>query len=259
MDTEAETYGLLKLYLEAGVDETIGLLPVNRFEQIAKPVSSSKPAKLPRKRAKTEQFSSLADGIAAAEKAAGNAASLEDLKAVLENFDACPLKQMATTTVFASGKMGAKLLILDRQPSVDEDRSGLPFSGDAGELLTKMLAAIGLTLDDVYLTSVIPWRPPGGRKATKEELSLCLPFVRRHIALQDPKIILACGEAAGIILGQASSINRLRGNWAELPVGESTIATLPIFHPGFLLDHPSSKKYAWADLQSLNAKLRNTG
>ncbi|MCR9215118.1 MAG: uracil-DNA glycosylase [Proteobacteria bacterium] len=259
MGTEAETYGLLKFYLEAGVDETIGLKPVNRFERVPKPTSSSKPVELPRKTVKTEQFPSLSDGIAAAEKAAGGATNLEELRAAIEKFDGCALKQMATTTVYASGNASAKLMILDRQPSVDEDRSGQPFSGDAGALLAKMLAAIGLTQDDVYLTSVLPWRPPGGRKATKEELALCLPFVRRHIALQGPEIILACGEAASVILGQNTSINRLRGKWSEVPIGEDSFAVLPIFHPGFLLDHPSSKKYAWADLQALNAKLRNTG
>ncbi len=259
MVTKTETYGLLKFYLEAGVDETIGLAPVNRFEQASISAPPPKPVVLPRKAVKTEQFASLADGVAEAEKAAGNAGSLEELRAAIENFDGCPLKQMATNTVFASGNAGSKLMIMDRQPSVDEDRNGQPFSGEVGELLTKMLAAIRLSREDVYLASVLPWRPPGGRKATQEELALCLPFVRRHIELLGPKVILACGEAASILLGQTTSINRLRGKWVEVAIGEASIATLPIFHPGFLLDHPSSKKYAWADLQAVDAKLRNSG
>lgn len=254
-----EEYGLLKFYLDAGVDETIGLAPVNRFEQAASPPPAARPVELPRKAQKPEQFAPLAESVAQAERAASAAGTIDALKAAIDAFDGCPLKQMATSTVFASGTPGSNLMILDRQPSVDEDRSSLPFSGEAGMLLDRMLAAIGLTRDEVYLASILPWRPPGGRKATKEEMTVCQPFVRRHIELAGPKVIVACGEAAGVLLDQNTSINRLRGKWSDFSAADTVIPTLPMFHPGFLLDHPSAKKYAWADLQAVDAKLRISG
>jgi DNA polymerase len=195
------------------------------------------------------------EDVRAAKDLANSCATIDELRKALEGFEHCALKKLATHTVFAEGNSAAKLLILDRQPSSDEDRSGMPFSGAAGQLLDKMLSAIGIDRKDVYLASAIPWRPPGGRTPTDEERALCLPFAMRHIELAKPSYILACGEAGGYLLDKKVGINKLRGKWNDLQIGDVHARMLPIFHPAFLLDQPGSKKLAWADLLNLKAEL----
>ena len=264
METNSEINALLHLYLEAGVDETIGLEPVNRFttaanrstEKISAEGQTRSPQKLARPQpAAPAPIPSHFAAIREATDIAGCCQTIDELRAALEKFDGCSLKKMATNTVFAEGDPAARLMIFDRSPSDDEDRSGKPFAGDAGALLTKMLAAIGLERKDVYLASILPWRPPGGRAPTDEELALCLPFAMRHVALASPAFALACGEAAGYLLKQKAGINKLRGKWTEVQIGDSRTAILPIFHPTFLIDQPASKKYAWADLLTLKAAM----
>src|SRR5690606_2651281 len=197
----------------------------------------------------------LTDAIRAARETAEACVTTDELRHALENFDYCSLRKSANHTVFAKGDPAARLMIIDRQPSDEEDRSGLPFSGAAGELLEKMLAAIGLTPEDAYLASAIPWRPPGMRDLTDEEKALCLPFIRRHIEIVKPRHILACGSAAGYLLGVKAGINKLRGEWKDLQIGEVRAKMLPVFHPAFLLGPPALKTYAWADLLKLKAAL----
>jgi len=146
-------------------------------------------------------------------------------------------------------------MIMDRPPSAEEDRSGKPFAGDAGVLLGKMLAAIKLDVEDIYLGSVLPWRPAGGVPPTESDLAICLPFAERHIALAKPEFLLLCGEAAGYLMKKKASINKLRGRWAPLQFEDVAVNALPIFHPGFLLDYPSAKKQAWTDLQLLQSAM----
>jgi DNA polymerase len=263
METLTDINALLKFYLEAGVDETIGDKPIDRFEAarnsavtqkkpISPPSSSiGKPAPPPQ----PVDLPSLSEAVKIVKELTANCNSIAELSAALNSYDGCNLKKMATSTVFASGNSEAKLMIIDRPPSVAEDRGGIPFAAEAGELLIRMLTAIGLNHEDVYLTSILPWRPPGGRPPTDEELALCLPFVRRHIELANPDFLLLCGEAGGFLSGQKASINKLRGKWVDIQLQEHVVKALPIFHPGFLLDHPASKKYAWADLQKLEAVL----
>ncbi|MCF8467676.1 MAG: uracil-DNA glycosylase [Sneathiella sp.] len=264
METNSEINALLRLYLEAGVDETIGSEPLNRFSSATNAGAAQVSAEKKSGRAQnpdapkpvvSKPMPSLAAGIHEATDLAERCQTIDELRAALEKFDGCPLKRMATHTVFAEGSPEAKLMVIDRQPSVDEDRSGKPFAGEAGVLFAKMLAAIGIDREDVYLVSLLPWRPPGGRAPTEEELSLCLPFAMRHIALASPTHVLACGEAAGYLLKQKTGINKLRGKWTELQVEDNRSTILPIFHPAFLIDQPASKKYAWADLLTLKAAM----
>lgn len=260
MEHISEINALIRFYLDAGVDETIGTDPVDRFKTVASGVTASvqppqRSAKQGKKAPQVVPAVNLSDGIQAAVDAAKQCSSIDQLQEAVNNFEGCSLKKMATSTVFASGNPEAKLMIIDRPPSVDEDRSGVPFSGEAGVLLEKMLAAIGLAAADVYRASILPWRPPGGRLPTAEEIALCLPFIERHIDLAKPDFILLCGEAAGYLHRQKTSINKLRGGWANFQRTDGTSATLAMFHPAFLLDHPSSKKYAWSDLQSLRAAM----
>ncbi|MZR29196.1 uracil-DNA glycosylase [Sneathiella litorea] len=268
MQSEPDIAALLRFYLDAGVTEAIGEEPLNRFEQAA--TQSAPPtdaavhprtvATSPRKQAAATAvpIPSRAEGVKKAMEIAASCKTIETLQQSLENFDYCSLKKLASHTVFAEGTPGAKLMIIDRQPSSDEDRSGLPFSGATGQLLDKMLSAIGLGRHDVYLASAIPWRPPGGRAPTEEERALCLPFAMRHIELAKPAYILACGEAAGYLLNQKTGINKLRGTWNDLQINDVRARMLPIFHPAFLIDQPASKKFAWADLLSLKAEMEDT-
>ncbi|PHQ70167.1 MAG: uracil-DNA glycosylase [Sneathiella sp.] len=267
METISEKTALLKFYLEAGVDETIGDAPVNRFATRPPMTPEASPTARPRPVAagktavaiqSVAPSVSLSEGIQKAKKLAGDSTTIAELQTALENFDGCSLKKGATNTVFASGKPGSRLMVIDRQPAVDEDRNGMPFAGEAGELLSKMLAAIGLDQADVYLASALPWRPPGGRMPTDEEISLCLPFTERHIALANPEFLLLCGEAGGYLMKKKAGINKLRGKWAQLQFEDTQLKALAIFHPGFLLEHPTAKKYAWADLLTLKAALETS-
>ncbi|MBL4908302.1 MAG: uracil-DNA glycosylase [Sneathiella sp.] len=263
MQTRTQLKELLDFYIEAGVDEAIGEVPVNHFDlpapspapaaKIAKPLSAAQSAPPSSQPSAAPVVSSQA--IEEAKKLAASCSSIEALESALRSFDGCSLKKLATNTVFAAGNPKADIMIIDRPPASDEDRSGSPFSGPSGDLLLKMLASIGLTSDDVYLGCCLPWRPPGGRPPTKEEQAICLPFIRRHIELAAPHTLIVTGEAAAFLLEQKTGINRLRGKWHDLSIGEKNIKTLPIFHPAFLMDHPASKKQTWADLLNLKAAL----
>tara|TARA_R110002111_G_scaffold142083_11_gene208042 strand:+ start:438 stop:1253 length:816 start_codon:yes stop_codon:yes gene_type:complete len=258
---------LSRFYLDAGVDETIGDDPVNRFNLPSQKsattpnnASAMRPADQAQNKKteaiKSSAVTSLAEGIREAETIAISCKTVDELRRALETFEYCSLKKLASHTVFAEGNAQSSLMIVDRQPSGDGDRSGRPFSGLAGELLEKMLAAIEIDRSDVYLASAIPWRPPGERVLTDEERALCLPFALRHIALVQPDFILACGEAAGYLLNQKSGVNKLRGIWRDLQIGSVRTKMLPIFHPTFLIDQPALKKYAWSDLLSLKSAMK---
>lgn len=195
-------------------------------------------------------------------KIAGAAKTLDELKAALEAFEGCALKPTAMNTVFARGNPEAKLMIVGEAPGREEDEQAKPFVGRSGQLLDKMLAAIGLDETQVYITNIVNWRPPGNRKPTDSEVMACLPFAERHIALVQPKLLVfAGGISAQTLLRAKSGIMSLRGRWTEYRVKDEsfeeagTIPALPIFHPAFLLRRPQEKRRAWQDLLSLREKL----
>ncbi|MBO6826010.1 MAG: uracil-DNA glycosylase [Sneathiella sp.] len=262
---------ILNFYLEAGVDEVISDQPVDQFALSSAPPTS--PARAPRaKPASTARPATPVTGtqngptasinlsaeIEKAENLANLAQTLEELRASLDNFTGSALKSMAMNTVFSRGKLGAKLMIIDRAPGAEEDRQGVPFAAAKGELLSKMLRAIDINIDETYMAAALPWRPPGGQAPTKEDRALCLPFLKRHIELAAPEHLLLCGEAASIVLErEKTGINKLRGTWETIKIGGLEIPSLSLFHPAFLMDHPASKKLAWEDLLALKAKLNN--
>ncbi|MGJ3232561.1 MAG: uracil-DNA glycosylase [Oceanicaulis sp.] len=187
---------------------------------------------------------------------AARCATLDDLKAAVAAFDGCPLKATATQAVFARGTPEAKVMVIGEAPGREEDREGRPFVGVAGQLLDRMLAAIGLDESSAYITNVVFWRPPGNRKPTDAEIESCRPFAERHIELVRPDlIVLAGGISAQTLLRQRAGVTQLRGRWSDLKVGDLTVPALPIFHPAFLLRRPQEKAKAWADLLSLKARL----
>ncbi|WP_374398045.1 uracil-DNA glycosylase family protein [Tabrizicola sp.] len=241
--------------VEAGADETILDAPVNRYELAAeapKPLSA-KPVSPP-----VAADPVQADPAAAARSAAARAQTLDALRDAISGFDLCELKKGARNTVFADGNPKARVLILGEAPGAEEDREGRPFVGRAGQLLDRMLAAIGLSRTSpdseaaFYITNVMPWRPPGNRDPDPAEIAMMMPFVERHIALVDPQVIVAVGNTSLFALTGSKGILRARGNWT-LALGKPL---LPMTHPAYLLRNPAAKREAWADLLSLQARLR---
>jgi len=262
---------LLEWQIAMGADEAIGEIALDRLgpapaatqptapaPAVGPPVSSlrgSVPAVVAPPNALAE---SLAEAAQSARRLAASAESIEALAELIAAFDDCPLKRTATNTVFLDGNPTAPVMIIGEAPGADEDRIGRPFVGRAGQLLDRMLAAIGLDRTGVQITNVIYWRPPGNRKPTSAEIAACLPFVFRHIALSRPKVlVLAGGTATTALLPVSDGITRLRGRWFELSVPglDAPVPTLPIFHPAFLLRTPERKREAWRDLLSLRARL----
>lgn len=187
--------------------------------------------------------------------------TLPDLKQALAAFDGCALKKTASNLVFADGNPDAKVMIIGEAPGGDEDRMGLPFVGAAGQLLDKMLAAIGLDRQHVYITNILPWRPPGNRTPSSEEVALLWPFLRRHIQLKSPQVILALGgSSAKLLLSTTTGILKLRGQVQEIDFGEAgqpmVIPVLPSLHPAYLLRAPVMKRQAFADLLTLRSMSR---
>ncbi len=191
-----------------------------------------------------------------ARRIARAANTLQELEAALQTFDGCGLKATATKLCFYRGAPASDLMIIGEAPGRDEDLAGKPFVGRAGQLLDKMLAAIGLTEADVHITNVVYWRPPGNRTPTPQETLACRPFLERQIELVSPKIVVAVGgSAAKEILGVTEGIMRLRGKWREITAGDRKIPAIATLHPAYLLRTPAAKQLAWMDLLQIRAKL----
>ena len=225
---------LLAWQVEAGADEAIAAAPVDRFVAAVPDVC---------------QTTDPPGGIA-------------ELRAAFEAFDGCPLKETATSFVFADGMPGAPLMFVGEAPGAEEDRRGLPFVGPAGRLLDRMLAAIGLARSQTYITNILPWRPPGNRNPTDAEIAACLPFLHRHIALARPRILVAVGgTAAKALLDTRDGIMRLRGRWFSqaIPGLADPIALRAILHPAYLLRQSGQKREAWQDLRAIRKQLEEMG
>jgi len=190
---------------------------------------------------------------------AQTATDLEALRSVMGEFEGCPLKRTATQLVFADGIPGSRIMIIGEAPGEGEDRIGRPFVGRAGQLLDRMLNAIGLDRQEVYMANVVPWRPPGNRTPTLQETQSCLPFVERQIDLADPEYLVCLGgSSARTLLGVQGGIMRARGLWR--PYSRQTgrdIKALAMLHPAFLLRQPAHKRFAWADMRALARALKS--
>jgi DNA polymerase len=186
------------------------------------------------------------------------APDLETLRAVMADFDGCALKRTATQLVFADGVPGSRVMLVGEAPGGDEDRIGRPFVGRAGQLLDRMLNAIGLDRSKVYIANVVPWRPPGNRTPTLQETQTCLPFIERQIHLANPEFLVCLGASAvRTLLGVEGGIMRARGSWFDYPhqIGGG-IRALAMLHPAFLLRQPAHKRFAWADMRALASALK---
>ena len=294
MQTSGDTLNplaLLKLYIEWGADEALEETPQSRLgatlatlETPARTAPQPDPA--PRAdpagaRSATASGENLATArssraatprdshniigssgepaaVVSAREAAKAAPDLAALQQALRDFDGCALKKTATNLVFADGNPSASVMLIGEAPGADEDRQGKPFVGVSGQLLDRMMGAIGLDRSTFYITNVCFWRPPGNRKPTEAELAALMPFVIRHIELVNPKVlVLVGGSSAQGLLGTNDGITRLRGRWFEFqaPGLAAPIPVLPLFHPAYLLRQPGLKREAWRDLLKLKARL----
>jgi len=274
---------LLNWQLQAGVDIAMNDQPVDRFAESAqikenhggrqKPAASGK---------KTTQGSPLAQRIAAstpkpplsqkpgmtgavapdegliktAREIAQAATTIEELKEALAGFEGCNLRLTAKNLVFADGNPNSEVMFVGEAAGRDEDLQGLPFVGRSGQLLDKMLSAINLARENVYISNVIPWRPPGNRPPTPAETELCFPFIERHIELAAPRVLVMLGgSSAKTLLRTTEGILRLRGKWQEISFGSHKLDAIPTLHPAYLLRQPVQKKLAWQDFLKVKMKL----
>lgn len=268
---EQAVRALLAWYADCGVDDVSGSAPTDYYawanSQTDEPPARRVHRETPPERANPQKVYRadpanaplpVDEAITAAEKAAQACETFEGLLGAINAFDGCSLKAGAKNTVIYDGTPGADLLVIGEAPGRDEDRLGKPFVGRAGQLLDQMLGAIGRDrTKNVLISNVIFWRPPGNRTPTPTETAICKPFVMRLIELTAPKAVLLVGGAPLQALLGVTGIMRARGTWRQIetPSGQE-FATLPTFHPAFLLRQPGNKRLAWSDLQALQARLR---
>ena len=279
-----EIIDLLKFHIEADCADVLDDMPVNHFAEAepaspehATPEHATPETKGPAAHAGLQEgaapltppvtpavVTAQVNPAAPPNSAAGDSATLaktattlDELAAALESFEGCGLKKTAKSTVFSDGVSSARIMLVGEAPGQDEDRTGKPFVGRSGQLLDAMMATIGLSrADNLYIANVIPWRPPGNRAPSVDELETCKPFIMRQIELVAPEIIvLVGGTSAKTLLNTETGITRLRGKWQTLEIGGRDIPALPFFHPAYVLRRPETKIDVWADLCALKQKL----
>ncbi len=254
-----EMLAVLDWYRAAGVDLAVGEEPVDRFAQRPPARTAAPVTRVP-----------AADGVgetllpggdpSQARALADSAQTLDELETVLAAYDGCGLKLRATQLVFADGNPHSPIMLIGEAPGAEEDQQGKPFVGRAGQLLDRMLLAIGLDRSKVYLANTVPWRPPGNRKPTPEELALCLPFLQRQVELVAPRLVMTLGgPAMQTVFGTTSGIIKMRGKWSEVTIGKHKVDAIATLHPTDLLRNPAAKQQAWRDLLSLKLRIDELG
>lgn len=250
--TYQQAKALLEWQVELGVNEAIGDVPINRYETPAIP-QVNQPAIEP-----VPMVAKPLEPIEEARTVSASAGDLAALQDALANFQHCDLKRGARNLVFADGNPAARVMMIGEAPGRDEDIQGKPFVGRAGQLLDRMLAAIDMGRDmpdagrSVYITNILPWRPPQNRDPRPEEIAMMLPFVERHVELVNPDVLVLMGKISCLALLGRTGITRLRGAWTTAV----NRPALPMFHPAYLLRNPHAKRDAWHDLLMLQARLR---
>ncbi|MCJ2125462.1 uracil-DNA glycosylase family protein [Methylobacterium sp. J-077] len=280
-DAQADLIAYLDFHVEAGADAVLDEQPHDRFGEADTPAPTlrapRRPAAAPRPVASSNSLvpppgspppaapartfgraaSAQPDEAASDARArAREAKSLDELEKILANFDACPLRFTAKNLVFADGNPEARVMFLGEAPGADEDRIGKPFMGRSGQLLDKMMAAVGLDRTSAYIGNIVPWRPPGNRNPTPQEVAVCRPFVERQIELVDPEVIVCLGApATQTLTGTKDGILRTRGRLFPYKLPSREAKLLATLHPAFLLRQPVQKRLAWRDFRSLRALL----
>ncbi|MEZ0167703.1 uracil-DNA glycosylase family protein [Microvirga sp. TS319] len=266
---------LLDFHVEAGVDLALDETPHNRFAEpkpepaqsrgqapqraaAAAPPSASSPLPQALPRTLPKAAAGAPDEVASlAREQARHAQSLEELEAILAGFDGCTLKFSAKNLAFADGNPKGRVMLVGEAPGADEDRIGKPFMGRSGQLLDRMLATIGLDRSQVYVANIVPWRPPGNRTPTPQEVAICKPFIARQIELASPEFLLCLGgPAAQNLLGLKDGILRTRGRWFTYKTEDGReIRALPTLHPAYLLRQPLQKRLGWRDFMAVRRAL----
>jgi uracil-DNA glycosylase family 4 len=275
--TPAELAALLHFHADAGVEWLLENEPVDRFAEfeaskaarqgarpqassvntsVASPPAVSRPVDTGAPTSRSTPAIPDDRAVAEARLAAESARSLSELKTALEAFNGCNLKNSARSTIFAAGDSRSGIMVIGPMPSADDDREGIAFAGRVGQLLDRMLAAIGLKRDTVLLTNVIPWRPPGNRAPSAPEMEICRPFIERQIALAEPKLVLLLGNfTARFFFDSRETIHDLRGQWREIAISGRKIPAIASLHPHELLTAPINKRLAWNDLLAFRQRL----
>ena len=244
----SESIKLLRLFKENGVDEIIANSSFNRTKNTEKL----------RKKDLMHENDNISSNNSMHNDKINKISSLEQLKSYMSNFKGCELYKSSTNMVFSDGNPKSKIMLIGEAPGHDEDIQGKPFVGRSGKLLDKMLEAIELNREKVYIANIIPWRPPSNRRPTDEEIEICLPFIKKHIELIKPKVLMLLGSTATFaLLKSTEGITKIRGKWVDLNLNSISVPTLPTFHPAFLLRQPAQKKHVWEDLKSLKNKVSN--
>lgn len=286
-DAQADLIAYLDFHVEAGADAALDEHPHDRFSEADAPAPTLRAPRRAAPRAAEQPVSPVANTLvpppgsappappAAAPRTFGRAASaqpdeaasdarararqaksLDELERILADFDACPLRFTAKNLVFADGNPEARVMFLGEAPGADEDRIGKPFMGRSGQLLDKMMKAVGLDRTSAYIGNIVPWRPPGNRNPTPQEVAVCRPFVERQIELVDPDIIVCLGApATQALTGTKDGILRTRGRLFPYKLPNREVKLLATLHPAFLLRQPVQKRLAWRDFRSLRALL----
>ncbi|MSP80675.1 MAG: uracil-DNA glycosylase [Rhodospirillales bacterium] len=274
MQTPLSPLEALRWQLEAGVDEAVSALPVNRFAAaepesslppespravpVAPPPVAAPPPSAPPSAGPSVGLHADDQAVGRAVALAAAATTVEELRSALLAFDGCPLKRTATHLVFTDGNPRASILFIGEAPGAEEDRQGVPFVGPSGRLLDRMLASIGLDRTQVCISNTVFWRPPGNRTPTTVEMAVCMPFLERLIELVAPRVLVTLGgPAAKSVLGESAGVSRLRGRWFAYssPRLSHPIPATAMFHPAYLLRTPAQKRDAWRDLLMLQKKL----
>lgn len=262
LDNFPDPLAMLQWQVDLGADACVEDMPQRIEAQTASRAPArmaERPAPVAHAAAPKLSAPSLTAAIESARELADAATTLQELEAGVRGFTGCALKKTATNTVFAQGNPASRLMFIGEAPGADEDRQGFPFVGASGQLLDLMLSYIGLQREsDFYITNTLFWRPPGNRPPTTDEIEICRPFVEKHIALVDPKImVLVGGTATKAVLNDTRGITRLRGQKFSYKNDYMTrdVPVHVIYHPSYLLRQPTAKKQAWADLLALKAAL----
>jgi len=255
---------LLEWLIDAGVDEIHQNTPQNYYQFIEETLAlPQKEKELPAPAQPKPMLHTTSELEKSAQDIARSAKTLDELHAALLSYEGCALKKTATNLVFGDGNPKAKVMLVGEAPGADEDRLGKPFVGLSGQLLDKMFSFIGLERSkNIYISNVIPWRPPGNRTPTPQETAQCLPFIQRHIELINPELlIMVGGTSIKALTSSNDGIVRLRGKWKPYQTEgmSSPIKSTAIFHPAYLLRSPGQKRETWADLLNIKHTLAEMG
>jgi uracil-DNA glycosylase family 4 len=251
----------LKWHIEMGADEAIEDTAINRYETAKLKEKPKQPVvEMPKPARKIESPSVAMQGT---REVAETCKTLAELEAAVRNFSGLSITKTATNVVFADGNPQSEIMMIGEAPGAEEDAQGIPFCGASGQMLNQMFSYIGVTREkNFYITNTLFWRPPGNRRPTPEELAICLPFVEKHIALINPKlIILVGGTAVAALIDDKVGIAKMRGRFMEYnnKYLSNPVKTTAIFHPSYLLRSPGQKKLAWQDALMIKKYIKDNG